>query len=46
MAADILENDTVPADMPVETAEELDLFVNEEMAEALGIDPESIQFEE
>lgn len=46
MAVDILENGTLPADMPVETAEELDLFVNEEMAEALGIDPESIQFEE
>lgn len=46
MAINIIENNTVPADIPVETAEELDLFVNEEMADALGIDPASIQFEE
>jgi putative ABC transport system substrate-binding protein len=46
MALNILENETAPADIAVETAQELDLFVNEEMAEALGIDPESIQLEE
>jgi len=43
MAINILKNGTLPTDLPVETAEELDLFVNEEMAEALGIDPASIQ---
>ncbi len=46
MAVDILENGTKPADIPVETADELELFVNEEMAEALEIDPESIQMTE
>ncbi len=46
MAVEILEKGTEPADLPVETAEKLDLFVNEEMAEALGIDPSSIQIEE
>jgi len=43
MAVEILENEVLPADLPVETAEELDLFVNEEMAKSLEIDPESIQ---
>lgn len=46
MAIDILENDTAPADISVETAQDLDLFVNEDMADALGIDPDSIQLEE
>lgn len=46
MAIDILKNNTNPANMPVETAQELNLFVNEEMADALGIDPASIQLEE
>lgn len=46
MAVEILENGTAPTDIPVETAQELELFVNEEMAEALGIDPDSIQMEE
>lgn len=46
MALDILKNDTTPANISVETAQELDLFVNEDMADALGIDPESIQLEE
>jgi len=46
MALDILENDANPADMSVETAAELELFVNEDMADALGIDPASIQLEE
>ena len=46
MAVDILQNGTAPSDIPVETAENLELFVNEDMANALGIDPESIQLEE
>lgn len=46
MAIDILKNETLPMDIPVETAEELELFVNEEMAESLGIDPKTIQIEE
>lgn len=46
MAVDILQNDKAPADLPVETAEALELFVNEDMAEALGIDPSSIQMAE
>ena len=46
MAVEILKNGADPAELPVETAEKLDLFVNEEMAEALGIDPDSIQMEE
>lgn len=46
MAVDILENGTLPADIPVETAEKLELFVNEDMAEALGIDPKSIQMDQ
>lgn len=46
MAIEILQNDASPANMPVETAENLELFINEEMAEALGIEPESIQLED
>lgn len=46
MAVDILKNGTATADIPVETAEKLELFVNEEMADALGIDPNSIQIAE
>ena len=46
MAVEILENNISPADLPVETAEVLELFVNEEMAESLGIDPASIQMNE
>lgn len=46
MAIDILEKGALPSDLPVETAEELDLFVNEKMAKELGIDPASIQMNE
>lgn len=42
MALEILENGASPETLAVETSEELELFVNEDMAEALGIDPESI----
>ncbi|MGP6139427.1 ABC transporter substrate binding protein [Jeotgalibaca sp. A127] len=42
MALEILENDADPASMPVESSDNLKLIVNEEMAEAIGIDPASI----
>lgn len=42
MALQIIEEDANPADISVETSDSLELVVNEEMAEALGIDPESI----
>lgn len=43
MAAKILKGEAEPANMPVESASELKLVVNEEMAKALGIDPDSIK---
>ncbi|WP_321388770.1 ABC transporter substrate-binding protein [uncultured Enterococcus sp.] len=43
MAAKILKGDAEPATMSVESADELELYVNEDMAAALGIDPDSIQ---
>jgi putative ABC transport system substrate-binding protein len=43
MAAKILDGDATPSTTPVEYANELKLVVNEEMAEALGIDPASIK---
>lgn len=43
MAAKILDGDADPSDMPVEEADELKLYVNKEMAQALDIDPESIK---
>lgn len=43
MAAKILDGDAKPADTPVESADTLKLVVNKEMAEALGIDPDSIK---
>lgn len=43
MAAKILDGDATPADMAVEESENLELVVNKEMAEALGIDPETIK---
>lgn len=46
MAVDILKNGKKPADMPVETASDLELFVNKNMAEALDIDPDSITMDE
>lgn len=41
-ALQILEDGTAPADIPVEHGEELEIIVNEEMAAALGIDPETL----
>ena len=46
MAVKILEDETEPATTSYENAEELVLVVNEEVAEALGIDPETIQIPE
>lgn len=43
MAAKILKGEAEPATMPVETAKNLKLSVNEDMAKALGIDPDSIK---
>lgn len=42
MALQIIEEGANPADIAVETSDSLELVVNEEMAEALGIDPDSI----
>lgn len=42
LAAKILDGDEKPATTPVETANKLELVVNQEMATALEIDPESI----
>lgn len=42
LAAKILDGDEKPATTPIETANKLELVVNQEMATALGIDPESI----
>ncbi len=37
------ENDIFPGDIPIEYADDLTLFVNEEYAAAIGIDPSKIQ---
>lgn len=42
MAIQIIEEGADPAEMPVETSNNLELVINEEMADLLGIDPESI----
>ncbi|WP_165005028.1 MULTISPECIES: ABC transporter substrate-binding protein [unclassified Enterococcus] len=42
MAAKILDGKK-PGDLPVESADDLALYVNKDMAEALGIDPSSIK---
>jgi putative ABC transport system substrate-binding protein len=42
LAAKILDGDAEPATTAVETANKLELVINEEMASALGIDPDSI----
>lgn len=42
MALKIIEEGANPADIAVETSDSLELVVNEEMAKALGIDPDSI----
>jgi len=46
MAVEILKGQAEPATTPYENADELILVVNEEVAEALGIDPDSIQIPE
>lgn len=43
MAATILDGKDQPAKMPIQSAESFTLVVNEEMAQALGIDPSTIQ---
>ncbi len=43
MAAKILDGDAETATTPVESAQNLELVVNEEMAKALDIDPASIK---
>lgn len=43
MAAKILKGEAEPATTPVETAKDLELSVNKDMAKALGIDPDSIK---
>ncbi|PMC79728.1 ABC transporter [Aerococcus viridans] len=45
MAVRVIEGED-PSTMPIEQAKALELFVNEDMAEALGIDPDSIQVAE
>ncbi|MGP6147153.1 ABC transporter substrate binding protein [Jeotgalibaca sp. A122] len=42
MALEIIENDAEPATMAVESSDNLKLIINEEMAEAIGIDPATI----
>ncbi len=46
MAVDIIENDADPATMPVQTADNFELVINEEMAEALEIDPATLTVSE
>lgn len=46
IAAEILKGNAEPATTPYQNAEELILVINEEVAEALGIDPESIKIPE
>lgn len=43
MAAKILDGKAKPETMPVEKAKELKLYVNSDMAKALGIDPKNIK---
>ncbi|WP_430597796.1 ABC transporter substrate-binding protein [Enterococcus sp. AZ177] len=43
MAAKILKGEAKPAEMPVEKAKDLTLFVNKDMAKALDIDPDTIK---
>ncbi|MBO0481309.1 ABC transporter substrate-binding protein [Candidatus Enterococcus courvalinii] len=46
MAAKILDGKATPDSLPVESADDLELIVNEKMADALGIDPASIKVAE
>lgn len=43
LAVKMLKGEANPTDLPVETSTDLELVVNEEMAEALGIDPATIK---
>ena len=43
MAAKILDGKATPDSLPVESADDLSLYVNEEMAKAIGIDPSTIK---
>ena len=45
MAIEILQNGQLPAELPVEFSDNLELAVNEDMADAIGIDPESISLD-
>jgi putative ABC transport system substrate-binding protein len=45
MAAKILDGDKTPADLPVESPKDPELYINKDMAEALGINPDSIKLE-
>lgn len=45
MAIEILQNGQSPDDIPVEFSDNLELAVNKEMADAIGIDPESISLD-
>ncbi len=45
MAIEILQNGQSPAELPVEFSDNLELAVNEDMADAIGIDPESISLD-
>ena len=42
MAIEILQKGLSPAELPVEFSDNLELAVNEDMADAIGIDPDSI----
>lgn len=46
MAAKILKGEAKPATLPIESAKDLELIVNEEMANTIGIDPDSIKIPE
>jgi putative ABC transport system substrate-binding protein len=43
MAAKILKGEAKPESLPIESADDLELIVNKEMATAIGIDPDSIK---
>ena len=45
-ALQILEEGKLPSELPVQFPATLQLVINEEMAEALGIDPDSIKMPE
>lgn len=45
LAVKILKGEAKPGDLAVETSTKLKLVVNKEMAEAIGIDPDSIKLE-